>query len=137
MGGDRDSLIGDAKQNKDSIPHSPWAGSVQLSSGKPGSIVSDGGLGRQRPSFLFLLLPQLYPRSMMSVWGIPGVTWGQLSRLCPLPSPCAPPASLVGWVRSRRGPGSVRALLSNNQTFPVLPTLFPAQTQTMALYKPL
>ncbi|KAK4813353.1 hypothetical protein QYF61_026649 [Mycteria americana] len=34
--------------------------------------------------------------------GQPRGHWGQLSRLCPLPTPCAPPASsLVGWEENR------------------------------------
>ena len=50
--------------------------------------------------------PQL---SMLSVtsYGMeyPLVSWGQLSRLCPLPTSCAPPAySLVGWGEKQKRP---------------------------------
>ena len=39
------------------------------------------------------------------VWDIPLVSWGQPSQLCPLPAPCAPPASsLVGWCEEQKRP---------------------------------
>ena len=38
-------------------------------------------------------------------WNIPWVSWGQLSQLCPLPTPCAPPAcSLVAWGEEQKSP---------------------------------
>ena len=39
------------------------------------------------------------------VWNIPWVSWGQLFWLCPLPTSCAPPASLlVGWGEKKERP---------------------------------
>jgi len=39
------------------------------------------------------------------VWGTPLVSWGQLSWLCPLPTPCASSAhSLVGWCERQKRP---------------------------------
>jgi len=40
-----------------------------------------------------------------TVWNIPLVSQGQLSQLCPLPGPGAPPAySLVGWGKEQKRP---------------------------------
>ena len=64
---------------------------------------------------------------------IPLVSWGQLSQLCPLPAPCAPPAThWWGGVMSRRGLDPVESQHSNNVNIHVLPTLFPAQIQNIA-----
>jgi len=58
-----------------------------------------------------LLPPALYAEH--DILGC-GVSLGQLYRLCPLPTSCAPPAySLGGGLRSRKGPDSVSAPLSN------------------------
>jgi len=39
------------------------------------------------------------------VWNIPLVSWGQLSQLCPLPTSCAHPASLlVRWCEKQKSP---------------------------------
>jgi len=56
------------------------------------------------PSFFF---PHFYPWAWCRmVWKITLVSWGQLSWLCPLPAPCAPPAhSLVGRWEEQNKPG--------------------------------
>lgn len=82
-----------------------------------GSILCNSALGRQMLSLRTfpapsILLPQLYvlstaPHGLGRSLG----HWDQLSRLCPLPISCVPPAcSLVGQVRSRKGPGTPEKL---------------------------
>lgn len=55
-------------------------------------------LYKHSPVFSFTQLFILNTSTHHKVWNVPLVTWGQLSQLFPLPTPCAPPArSLVGW----------------------------------------
>lgn len=52
---------------------------------------------------VFLLPPALFAERH-TMWNVPGVSWGQLSHLCPLPPPCALPASLMGWCKEQKRP---------------------------------
>ena len=59
-----------------------------------------------------------------TVWNTPLVNPGQLSRLCPLPTPSPPPAhSLRGQSGKREDFDAVQVLLSSSQTTGVLSTL--------------
>ena len=58
--------------------------------------------------FLFLSPSFICWAQQHMVWNVPLVSWGQLSQLCLLSTPCAPPAySLLGGVMSREDLDSV------------------------------
>ena len=103
-----------AKQNKEFIHRFPSAGCVRPSPGEQGAVTRNGSLGRQTPSLPLSPLP-----SSPALYAGHNVLWSgaSLESAVPAASPrgclCPPAPSLVGWVRSRKGLGSVRALLSN------------------------
>jgi len=99
-------------------------------------IMQNGLLEWQMPSL------QMFPPSSSPsfvgwawcrmVWNIPLVSWGQLSRLCPFPTTCAPSAHLlVGWGEKQKR----LWLLSNNSYISVLSTFFLYWIQNTALYQ--
>ena len=75
------------------------------------------------PSFCFPSFPCWAWRRM--VGAVPGASWAQLSRPCPLPAPGAPqPARWWGGVRRSKALGSVQAPLSSDWNSPVCSALF-------------
>ena len=116
MGWDKDCLTGKAKvahtsKAKQGI-HSLFSIGRQVFSHLQGSRVPSHATfiwekechHSELPHFL-VLPPALYCWAWRMVWIIPLVRRSQLSRLCPLPAACAPPASLlVGWGERQRRP---------------------------------
>ena len=99
-----------AKQTKESVPHSPWAGGCSAIPRTAGLHHAQRGLGKTNaiapnvpPSFSF---PQLYMGSTTS-YGL-GSPLGQSGSAAPAvspPTPCAPPgSSLVGWGEKQNSP---------------------------------
>ena len=78
----------------------------------PSHSLSNGSPGRLLPPSLLLL--------SMTSCGVGHPSGGQLSRLCPLPSPGAPqPARWQGRVRSRNGLEAAQALPSSDHPISV------------------
>ena len=116
MGWDKDSLIGKAKaahtsKEKQGI-HSPLPIGRQVfshpqESRAPSCVMvtwEDKHHRSEHPPLSFFPSFICWAWCHM-VWNIPLVSWGQLSRLCPLPASCAPPASsLVGWGEEQKRP---------------------------------
>lgn len=70
------------------------------------------------------------------VWNIPLVSQAQLSQLCCLPAPCAPPGcSLVGQCEQHKRPWHCVSTAQQNESVSVSSILFSAQIQNVAPYK--
>lgn len=101
----KQKLCTQAGQNKKFLHYLHSAGRCAATSRKVGLIVSSGFLGRQTPllwTSLFIL-----PSLRFYCWtrhhivrNIPLISLSQLSQLCPLPTPCAPPAPC--WMDTTR-----------------------------------
>lgn len=92
--------------------------------------MSSGCLPKRKktPHFFFLL------STCCAVWDIPGVSWGRLCQLCPLPaSSHPPPTHWEGRTGKRESLGAMQALLTTAKTRCVVNTALVTDPQHSTL----